>query len=58
MSWGVYLLLVSREWRNGSNSSYNGTPFLHSLLTKGKFSKYGGFRDARTLHLGFRAPEL
>ena len=30
------LPLVSREWRNGSNSSYNCTPFLHSLLTKGK----------------------
>ena len=27
---------VSREWKNGSNSSYNCTPFLHSLLTKGK----------------------
>ena len=31
------LPLVSREWKNGSNSSYNCTPFLHSLLTKGKF---------------------
>ena len=30
-----YLPLVSREWKNGSNSSYNCTPFLHSLLTKG-----------------------
>ena len=30
------LPLVSREWKNGSNSSYNSTPFLHSLLTKGK----------------------
>ena len=30
--------LVSREWKNGSNSSYNCTPFLHSLLTKGKSS--------------------
>ena len=28
--------LVGREWKNGSNSSYNCTPFLHSLLTKGK----------------------
>ena len=28
--------MVSREWKNGSNSSYNSTPFLHSLLTKGK----------------------
>ena len=25
-----------REWKDGSNSSYNCTPFLHSLLTKGK----------------------
>ena len=32
----VYLPLVSREWKNGSNSSYNCAPFLHSLLTKGK----------------------
>ena len=32
----LYLPLVSREWKNGSNSSYNCTPFLHSLLTKGK----------------------
>ena len=31
-----YLPLVSREWKDGSNSSYNCTPFLHSLLTKGK----------------------
>ena len=30
------LPLVSREWKNGSNSSYNCTPFLHSLLAKGK----------------------
>ena len=30
------LPLVSREWKNGSNSSYNCTPFLYSLLTKGK----------------------
>ena len=30
------LPLVSREWKNGSNSSYNSTPFLHFLLTKGK----------------------
>ena len=34
--WRVNLPLVSREWKNGSNSSYNSTPFLHSLLTKGK----------------------
>ena len=32
----LYLPLVSREWKNGSNSSYNCTPFLHALLTKGK----------------------
>ena len=32
----ITLPLVSREWKNGSNSSYNCTPFLHSLLTKGK----------------------
>ena len=30
---GIGLPLVSREWKNGS--SYNCTPFLHSLLTKG-----------------------
>ena len=33
VSWSLPLV---REWRNGSNSSYNCTPFLHSLLTKGK----------------------
>ena len=33
----IYLPLVSREWKNGSNSSYNCTPFLHSLLAKGKY---------------------
>ena len=32
----IILPLVSREWKNGSNSSYNCTPFLHSLLTKDK----------------------
>ena len=32
--WLQVLPLVSREWRNGSNSSYICTPFLHSLLTK------------------------
>ena len=37
LGFGVYLPLISREWKNGSNSSYNCTPFLHSLLTKGKF---------------------
>ena len=35
------LPLVSREWKSGSNSSYNCTPFLHSLLTKCKQSKRG-----------------
>ena len=38
---GIFFLsLVSREWKNGSNSSYNSTPFLHSLLTKGKSSVF------------------
>ena len=32
---GFYLPLVSREWKNGSNSSYN------CLLTKGKFKASG-----------------
>ena len=32
---GQVLPLVSREWKNASNSSYN-CPFLQSLLTKGK----------------------
>ena len=33
-----YLPFGSREWKNGSNCSYNCSPapFLHSLLTKGK----------------------
>ena len=31
------LPLVSREWKNASNGSYNCTPFLHSLLPKGKY---------------------
>ena len=35
----IYLRLVSREWKSGSNSSCNCTPFLHSLLTKGKFTR-------------------
>ena len=34
----INLPLVSREWRNGSNSSYNCTPVLHSLLPKGKLT--------------------
>ena len=32
----LVLPLVSREWKNGSNGNYSCTPFLHSLLTKGK----------------------
>ena len=36
----VYLPLVSREWKNGSNKSYNCTSLLHSLLTKGKFKVF------------------
>ena len=35
----LYLPLVSREWKNGSHSSYNCTPFLHSLLTKSRFCR-------------------
>ena len=38
---GLDLPLVSREWKNGSNSSYNCTPFLHSLLTKGRLKGLG-----------------
>ena len=34
--WVLNLPLVSREWKNGSNSSYTCTPFLPSLLTKAK----------------------
>ena len=41
---GFNLPLVSREWKTGSNSSYNCTPFLHSLLTKGKL-RVSGCRD-------------
>ena len=37
---GNNLPLVSREWKNGSNSSYNCTPFLHSLLTDSKASHH------------------
>ena len=45
----LFLPLVSRDWKNGSNSSYNCTPFLHSLLTRGKYCqicslKRRGFR--------------
>ena len=51
---GLYLPLVSREWRNGSNSSYNCTPFLHSLLTKGKYIVWVlGFRISALLGLVF-----
>ena len=49
----IVLPLVSREWKNGSNScnsSYNCTPFFHSPLTKGKLSGveglgFKGFRE-------------
>ena len=41
------LPLVSREWKNGSNSSYNCTPFLHSLLTKGKLNQASHTLDTR-----------
>ena len=47
------LPLVSREWKNGSNSSYNCTPFLHSLLTKGNKQKQKRFRAE-----GFRGGAL
>ena len=40
---GFLLPLVSREWKNGRNSSFNCTPFLHSLLTKGRFYLSGFF---------------
>ena len=39
---GVPGVTVSREWKNGSNSSCNCTPFLHSLLTKGKLLEGSG----------------
>ena len=32
------LPLVSREWKTGSNSSYNCTPFLHSQHESSKGS--------------------
>ena len=38
---------VSREWKNGSGSSYNCTPFLHSLLTKGKIQVFRGLQRKR-----------
>ena len=51
----IALPLVSREWKNGSNSSYNCTPFFHSLLTKGKLSGVEGlgFKGFRVLVSGF-----
>ena len=43
--------LVNREWKNGGNSSYNGTPFLHSLLSKGTVStSYPGTRGMLSAH--------
>ena len=54
------LPLVSREWKNGSNSSFNCTPFLHSLLTKGKTEKVGfpGFRHGLKELLHWKNPCL
>ena len=54
----LYLPLVSREWRNGSNSSYNCTPFFHSLLTKGRcrglcFPKLNSPRRSWVVFLGY-----
>ena len=46
---GVILPFVSREWKNGSNSSSNCTPFLHSLLTKGKLWASGCRVYSKTL---------
>ena len=40
----VSLPLVIREWKNGGSSSYNCTPFIHSLLTKGKFRAFRGLK--------------
>ena len=51
LGFGIYLPLVSREWKNGSNSRYNCTPFLYSLLTKGK----SRLRRVRVWGLGLRA---
>ena len=52
-----YLPLVIREWKNGSNSSYNCTPFLRSLLAQGKNraplgDPLYGFIKTRGLSLG------
>ena len=49
----VGLPLVSREWKNGSNSSYNCTPFLHSLLTKGKLASRLQDRGVPEMPQGF-----
>ena len=38
---GVYLPLVSREWRNGVQLYLLLLPFFHSLLTKGRSRIYG-----------------
>ena len=52
----LLLPLVSREWKNGSNCSDNCTPFLHSLLTKGK---YWGLLDLQAAGLlGLESPSL
>ena len=52
----VVLPLVSREWKTGISGSYNCTPFLHSLLTKGKCLGYvdsGAFNMFSRLSDGF-----
>ena len=49
------LPLVSREWKNGSNSSYNCTPFLHSLLTKGKLTQNTNHSVQQPLRLTYTA---
>ena len=51
----LYLPLVSREWKNRSNSSYNCTPFLHSLLTKGKCTQKA--RQDKMDAFGVQRPE-
>ena len=57
--WATKIPLVSREWKNGSHSSYSCTPFLHSLRTKGKKKRsrdFPGFRGRFDLVLSsFRA---
>ena len=47
LPWSLCLASVSREWKNGSNSSYNCTPFLHSLLTKGAYGSAPGSVSTR-----------